>query len=133
MCILLVEDEELIRDILVEELGSQGLEVCEAHNGDHAAVLIENPPKPFRLLITDIHMPGQRNGIEVARLMRLRHPSLPVIYTTGRPDILDTLDPLGPMEAVILKPFDLSALANVVWQLLTAPTAPRRAQRPVPK
>jgi DNA-binding response OmpR family regulator len=40
MCILLVEDESLIREMLAEELGSQGFEVCEAETGDQAAGLI---------------------------------------------------------------------------------------------
>jgi CheY-like chemotaxis protein len=70
MCVLVVEDEALVRDILVEALSSYGHDVCEASTGDAAAVLIETPPKTFTLLITDIHMPGQRDGIEVARLMR---------------------------------------------------------------
>jgi DNA-binding response OmpR family regulator len=84
MCILLVDDEDLIREILAYELDFQGFEVCEAETGDQAAALIKNPPKAFSLLITDIHMSGNTNGIEVGRLMRLHHPALPIIYTTGR-------------------------------------------------
>jgi CheY-like chemotaxis protein len=83
MCILIVEDEALIRDLLVEALASHGHEVCEAATGDQAVALIENPSKAFTLLITDLHMPGQRDGVEVARLMRQHHPSLPI---STRPD-----------------------------------------------
>ncbi len=120
MCILLVEDEELIREIVVDTLDFHGFEVCEAHTGDHATSLIENPPKVFSLLITDIHMPGQRSGIEVARLIRRYHPALPIIYTTGRPDMLNSIKPLGQREAVVLKPYTPNQLVQTVRALLAA-------------
>lgn len=94
MCILVVEDEFLIRFLLTEILVGAGFGVCEAPNGDQAAPLIEAPPEPFSLLITDIHMPGQLDGFAVANLMRTRHPGVPIIYTTGRPDVFDSMGPL---------------------------------------
>jgi DNA-binding response OmpR family regulator len=118
MCVLIVEDEVLIRDILVEALRSHGHEVCEAQTGDDAAVLIKNPPTAFTLLITDIHIPGQQNGVEIGRLMRQHRPSLPIIYTTGRPDALAAIGPLGPKDAVVLKPFTPTQIVDVVRRLL---------------
>jgi len=118
MCVLIVENEALIRDILVEQLCSHGHDVCEAHTGDDAAVLIENPPKVFTLLITDIHMPGQRDGIEVGRLMRRHHPSVPIIYTTGRSDALAAIGVPGSRDAVVPKPYTPSQIIDVVRQLL---------------
>ena len=120
MCILLVEDEDLIREIVADELDFQGFEVCEARTGDDAAGLIENPPKVFSLLITDIHMPGRRDGIEVARLMRQRHPMLPIIYTTGRPDMLNAPRHLGWREFVLVKPYSPAHLLRMIRQLLAA-------------
>jgi DNA-binding response OmpR family regulator len=121
MCILLVEDAPLIRAIVAEELAFQGFEVCEAETGDQAAALIENPPTTFSLLITDIHMPGQLSGIDVARLLRRRYPSVPIIYTSGRPDVLNALRPLGPKEALVPKPFTPSELMPIIHQLLESP------------
>jgi DNA-binding response OmpR family regulator len=118
MCILLVEDEPLIRMILADELSFQGIEVSEAETGDQAVALIENPPTAFSLVITDVHMPGQLNGIDVARLMMRRYPSVPIIYISGRPDVLNALLPLGPKEVVVPKPFTPSALLSVVHRLL---------------
>jgi DNA-binding NtrC family response regulator len=120
MCILLVDDEDLIREILADELGFQGFDVCEAETGDQAAALIKSPPKVFTLLITDIHMPGNMNGIEVARLMRRHHPALPIIYTTGRPDMFNAIGPLGPKEVLVAKPFSATAIVDVVRRLLAA-------------
>jgi len=108
----------LIRDILMEELRSHGHDVYEAPTGDEAARLIEDPPKDFTLLITDVHLPGQHDGIDVGRLMRRRYPSLPIIYTTGRPDALVKLGSLGPRDAVVLKPYTPSQLMDVIRRLL---------------
>jgi DNA-binding response OmpR family regulator len=120
MCILLVDDEGLIREIVASELEFHGFEVCEAETGDQAAALIKNPPKVFSLLITDIHMPGKMDGIDVARLMRLHHPGLPIIYTTGRPDRFNTIGPLGPNEILVTKPYSTTAIVDVVRRLLAA-------------
>ena len=66
MCILVVEDEPLIRMIVVEELEDAGFHVCEAASGDDAVSYLESPPAPLTMLITDIHMPGKLSGIEIA-------------------------------------------------------------------
>ena len=62
--ILVVEDEDLIRELLVEFLADAGFEVDQASNGDDAARLIE--ADGCQLLVTDVHMPGKLNGLELA-------------------------------------------------------------------
>ena len=118
MCVLVVEDEPLIRLIVAEELAEAGLAVCEAEDGTQAAALIRNPPAAFSLLITDIHMPGALDGVAVARLMRARHPLVPIIYTTGRPDVLDAIGRLGEREALVTKPFLPSELLQLARRLI---------------
>ena len=118
MCILLVEDEVLIRLIVAEELTESGFEVREAEDGDHAAALIEAQADAFELLVTDIHMPGRLDGIEVARLLRERRPDVPVIYVTGRPGVLNGLGHLGNRAVLLAKPFAPSELLAVVQRLL---------------
>ncbi len=120
MCILLVEDELLIRLLLVEELEAEGFEVRVAEDGDRAAALIEDAGTDFTLLVTDIHMPGRLNGLGVAQLMHAQHPEVPVVYTTGRPDALRGAAPLGENEALVEKPFTPSELLVVVHRLLSA-------------
>lgn len=119
MCILLVEDEFLIRLMLAEELEAEGFEVRVAEDGDRAEELIEDRAAAFTLLVTDIHMPGRLNGLEVARLMRVRHPTVPVIYTTGRPDAVSGTR-LGADEVLVEKPFTPSELLAAVHKLLPA-------------
>jgi DNA-binding response OmpR family regulator len=125
VCVLLVEDEFLIRLLVAEELVHAGFAVCDVADGTQAAALIENPPAPFCLLITDIHMPGQWDGMRVAQLMRARFPDIPIIYTTGRPEVLAALGPLGARETLIPKPFVPSELLAAVRQMLSAGKADR--------
>ena len=118
LCILLVEDEALVRDILAEELVEAGFEVLQAENGDEAARLIETGAAVFTLLITDIHMPGALSGLAVAQLMHRHNPCVPVIYTTGRPDIFEGMGPLEENEAILSKPFRPSELLRKARGLL---------------
>jgi len=105
--------------MLAEELVEAGFEVLRAENGDEAATLIESASAvAFSLLVTDIHMPGARSGLAVARLMHRRDPRVPVIYTTGRPDIFDEVGPLGEHEAILAKPFLPSELVRKARGLL---------------
>lgn len=122
MCILLVEDEWLIRMVVAEELIEAGFAVREAEDGDQASVLIAQEPTAYTLLVTDIHMPGKLDGLAVARLMQAQCPGLPIIYTTARPDVLNHLQPLGPKEVLLQKPFDLSDLLAAAQRLLGHPS-----------
>ena len=120
MCILVVEDEFLIRLIVAEELVDAGFVVREAESGDAAARLIEEDAENFSLLITDIHMPGRLNGVGLGRLMRARHPEVPIIYTTGRPDALNAVGRLGENDVFVPKPFAPSDLLTIARRLLGA-------------
>ena len=118
MCILLVEDEFLIRLILAEQLAEAGFDLRTADNGEHAIALIEAGPDAFTLLVTDIHMPGALDGIEVARRLRERRPDIPVIYMTGRPDVLCGAGRLGSRDVLMPKPFAPSELVAAARRLL---------------
>jgi CheY-like chemotaxis protein len=118
MCILLVEDEALIRLILAEELTDAGFEVREAAGGSQALTEIAAEADRFVLLVTDIHMPGSVDGTEVARHLRARRPDIPIIYTTGRPDALRDLGLPGRRDVVLAKPFLPSDLVSAVRKLL---------------
>ena len=118
MCILLVEDEPLTRLVVADELSREGFDVVQAENGDTAAGLLAEPHAPFTALITDIHMPGKLDGIALAERMRAHDPSVPIIYTTGRADVLERVKPLRERDAAVGKPFTPSRLVTVVRRLL---------------
>ena len=118
--ILLVEDEFLIRLLLCETLVEEGFAVTEASDGAEAVVALESNDG-FDLLLTDVHMPGQFDGIAVAQHARARRPGLPVIFATGRPEVLQAFGPLGEREVVLSKPFSPSEAVRVVERLLNTP------------
>lgn len=115
--ILLVEDEPFIRDLLAEVLQEAELDVAEASNGEEAVALLEQGPN-FDLLLTDVHMPGQFDGVALARQARARQSDLPIVFATGRPETLRTFGPLGPREVCLLKPFSPMEALRIVQRLL---------------
>jgi len=102
--VLFVEDEELIRQIVAETLIEAGFEVTEACNGEAALGLLQER-HGFDLLLTDVHMPGRLNGVDVARHMRSLWPEIPVVFVTGRPDTLHAFGSPGPRDRCVLKPY----------------------------
>lgn len=102
--ILLVEDEGLIRLTLTETLEEAGYDVVAAASGDEACMLMRSREK-FDVLLTDIHMPGSADGIDVARRFHAQHPMAPIVFMTGRPDVLARIGRLRASEALLRKPF----------------------------
>ncbi len=123
--ILLVEDEFLIRLILSEALAEAGYDVCEAETGDEAVELME-AQTGFDVLVTDIQMPGATDGIALAGLIRSRHPGIPVVYMTGRPDVMRKAGHLDEREAFIRKPYGPSEVLSTIERLLVAEGSPGR-------
>lgn len=80
--LLLAEDEEGVRSILVTILERAGYLVTATASGDEAfATFVADPS--FDLLLTDIVMPGKLQGTNLAKELRLRWPDLPVIFMSG--------------------------------------------------
>ena len=117
--VLVVEDEELIRLILAEVLVDEGYQVVEASTGDEAVGLIDGSDR-FHAVVTDIHMPGERDGLAVGRHARRRHPDIPVVYCTGRPDALADAGPLGPRDTLVRKPYVPSQIITLLQSILPA-------------
>jgi CheY-like chemotaxis protein len=120
--ILVVDDEALIRLLIVESLEERGFDILEAASGIDALCLIAGTDA-IDLLVTDVNMPDP-DGIAVARQIRVYHPNIPVVFVSGRADLLGSLA-LPPPHHVIAKPFRLEALCDVVEQMLRL-----RAARP---
>ncbi len=111
--ILVAEDEMLIRELAVEEFIDAGFEVIACGTGDEALAVLETD-SDFALLFTDIRMPGQVDGIELARRAKASRPGLRVIYATGYDD--RDLD-LGPEERRIPKPYTMPELLGLLAEL----------------
>ncbi len=118
--ILLVEDEELVRNLSREILVTCGYTVIEARNGVEALELCENGDCKFDLLMTDVVMP-QIGGRELAEKLIEKLPNLQILFTSGHNDNMMMLH--GVIETsvnFIQKPFTFDALARKVRELLNA-------------
>ena len=111
--VLLVEDELLVREVAAEDLGEAGFEVTPASDGDEALAILREGTD-FDLLFTDIRMPGQYDGFELAREAKQIIPGLKVIYATG---FGDAGDDLSEDECYVRKPYNLKDLKQAVGTL----------------
>lgn len=80
--VLVVEDEDAVRDVLEIMLSRAGYQVVKAVSGDDALVIFATDPA-FDLLITDIVMPGELQGAALCHEIRKHRPDLPVVFMSG--------------------------------------------------
>ena len=116
--VLIVEDEFLIRLTLAEVLADEGYEVLEAESGDDALALLEGGGE-IAVLLTDIQLPGALDGRALVRHARQGRPDLPVIFMTGRPDIM-AAQQSNPREMFVAKPYLPSEICLAVKRMLAA-------------
>ncbi|WP_342778220.1 response regulator [Mesorhizobium norvegicum] len=83
ICVLVVEDEPLIRMDIVDFLLGEGFEVLEAANADEAIDLLEANAQ-IQIMFTDIDMPGSMDGIKLAAAVRDRWPPVRIVATSGQ-------------------------------------------------
>ncbi len=119
--ILLVDDERDILELGLVALREAGYAVQGAPSGDIALVLMEQG-LPFRLLVTDIVMPGLLDGYALARRARQLRPALRVIYSTGFSRVASIRAPGAPMGETLQKPWRPHELLRLVQQVLRAPS-----------
>lgn len=119
--ILVVDDDDAVRQITVSVLEDLGYEVVEAGSSGAALELLESEA-PIHLLVIDFVMPGM-NGAELARRVKTRRPALPLVFVTG---YADRAALAGISETFIIgKPFTSHELADKVSTALAAAPAAR--------
>ncbi|WP_075293377.1 response regulator [Pararhizobium arenae] len=102
--LLIVEDEALIAIAVEQMVEDAGFLFETSVNGDDAIAILEDSNQSFSALVTDIRIPGQATGWDVARRARELYPSIPVIYMTG--DSTGEWTAYGVPESILLqKPF----------------------------
>ena len=128
--ILVVEDEDGVRGLVMRVLQNLGYRLLQAPTGPRALEVAREYGATIDMLITDIVMPDGMNGIELAERLRTARPSLKVIFTSGYlADVSRDEIPSRDTDAFLAKPFSLSELARLVRRTLDAraPTADREA------
>ncbi|MDB5409132.1 MAG: hybrid sensor histidine kinase/response regulator [Rhodospirillales bacterium] len=111
--ILLVDDEPDILDIGLTVLRGAGYHVLPALNGDIALILLEQG-LPFRLLVTDIIMPGLLDGFSLARKARETLPDIRIVYTTGYSGAASIRSRGAPYGDTLVKPWMPRDLLEIV-------------------
>jgi DNA-binding response OmpR family regulator len=119
--VLLVEDEPLTRQVVAAFLEDAGYDVTTTCTGDEAMILLNEDL--FGILLTDITMPGQIDGIGLAEHAREIHPGLPVVFVSGGPGGEERIRALDQPTAFFAKPCDASSLVGAVNRMtcLTPP------------
>jgi signal transduction histidine kinase len=117
--ILLVDDDNAVREITRAMLHEQGYRVHEAGSGG-AALEILDREQNIDLVVVDFAMPGM-NGAELARLARLKRPSLPILFVTGFADRAALTD-MSELE-ILGKPFTYEELSHKVGLVLASATS----------
>jgi DNA-binding NtrC family response regulator len=85
-CVLVVEDEVVVRAILANELRSANFVVIEASCADDAIAFLRSNARAD-LVFSDVQMPGRLDGQQLAKLINRDYPDTPVILTSGNIDI----------------------------------------------
>jgi CheY-like chemotaxis protein len=112
--VLVVEDEPLVRALAVDVLEEAGFDVVEASTADYALVVLEKRDD-IRVLLTDVDMPGNLNGFQLARIVQDHFHRVRVVIVSGkaRPRPTD----IGPDTMFIPKPYKLAEIVRTVQAL----------------
>lgn len=103
--ILLVEDEEILRQLIKSALEMNGYKVLEARDSREAVLICEQHQEPIDLVLTDVVMP-QMNGRKLAQQLAQLRPEIRVVYMSGyAEDVLFRQGVLDPSIAFLQKPF----------------------------
>jgi len=112
--VLVVEDNPAVRQVALSTLHSLGFKVLEAETGDEAARLLKTK-HDITLVLSDVRMPGELNGIDLARLIQREQPDIQVLLTTGYFDGDDKLEGLN----LLYKPYRATDLAEKIQLLVS--------------
>jgi two-component system cell cycle sensor histidine kinase/response regulator CckA len=119
--VLLVEDEDSVRQLVRETLESRGYRVLEAANGTDALALAAAHTDPIHLVITDVIMPGL-SGHELVQQLQPTRPGLKVLYLSGyAQDAFPSTAAVDSQKTFLQKPFTLQSLSRKVREILGPP------------
>ncbi|CAH0150873.1 response regulator [Pseudomonas mediterranea] len=112
--VLVVEDDDIVRMLIVDVLEELEYQVLEADGCDQALDFLRNLDQRIDLMMTDIGLPVM-DGRELARQARLVRPGLPVLFASGYAESIDVPESM----AVIGKPFSIDQLRDKVRSILS--------------
>ena len=108
--VLVVEDEQLNRMLAVEALHDAGFDTIEAADAAEALAILQSRGGPVRAVFSDVNMPGEIDGLRLARLVDRGWPHIAVLLASGVP--LPTVATLPPRARYLPKPYALDRLVT---------------------
>lgn len=114
--VLIVDDDETIRQLLVELFGLSGYTSIQAHDGPSGLAVLKSDVK-IDLLVSDVRLPGL-NGKQMADAARVGRPMLPVLFITGYAEEAVSDGFLDDNMAMLTKPFSIEAVLAQASELL---------------
>lgn len=124
MVVLVVEDEDIIRELVAEDLQEAGYQVLMAGNAEAAVDLLQ-ARQDIRLVFTDVNMPGTMNGLQLAACIRDRWPRTHLVVTSGKYWPADKL----AGAAFVPKPYVISKLIDIIGSFPGMRECPERDTR----
>jgi DNA-binding response OmpR family regulator len=121
--VLLVEDDELVRNLLARLLIDSGFDVVEADNGASALQAARRRDGALSLVVTDINMPLM-DGLEFAHALRATDRQIPFLFVTARDPALVHM--AGLKAQILSKPFTPEAFLDAVTRMLAVPSGSGR-------
>jgi signal transduction histidine kinase len=115
--VLIVEDDDEVRELATQLVQSLGYTSCSARTGGEAIATLERDPE-IGVLFTDVLMPGGMNGFELATEIRRRRPSIPILMTSGFPGNFLPGAHVSDEFDIIRKPFTQNELADALSKVL---------------
>jgi signal transduction histidine kinase/ActR/RegA family two-component response regulator len=110
--VLFVEDDPLVREAVVRALEEAGFDVLVAPDGDRALAMLD-AGLDADVVFSDVVMPGQVSGIDLAGLLRERRPGLPVVLATGYTDQRAVI----PGVQILAKPYEINQVVELLATL----------------
>jgi CheY-like chemotaxis protein len=116
--VVVVEDEAMIRLVLAESLSEVGFDVIEAVHAQDAIRILHTEAPRVHALFTDVHMPGEMNGVGLAHHTRSNWPWISLLVTSGLACPMTEEMPTG--TRFIAKPYELSNVGRRIRELVQA-------------
>jgi len=113
---LVADDEALIRMDAAEILQDAGFRTYEACNVDEAVAILEKSAESIQLLFTDVEMPGDRDGFDLAQLCASRWPNVSILVASGR--VSPEQGDLPDGAVFVGKPFSTEVVIDRLQELL---------------
>jgi len=115
--LLLIEDDPGVQDYFKAVVSRMGHEMVTANDGPSGVALVER--ETVDVIMTDLNMPGEPNGMALVRRIRELRPETPVIVVSGYPtkERLDECTALG-IDDFLTKPFEMTFFSSVITRLL---------------